>query len=418
MKVTVFYSWQSDLPNNTNRGFIQRALEKAIDSITAQETLVIDPCVERDTAGVPGSPDIASTIFSKMDDCHVFVGDVSIINAKTESGRKTPNPNVLLELGYAAKNLTWSNVICVFNTAFGKTEDLPFDLRLRRMAVYSVSEEQENKAEVRDSLSSFFQSALQPILLRLNQQVQDANAPVPLTPNQASAKVKELLADDRYRIQLSDLVMGQGNELAQRIVCPDPHVQIRLDATEEPLRQRIEHYQEISQIAQAIMIAGCFYGTKAQDKLWIDLLQRVANPQAGMNGTSLLGHHRFPALLLLYSGGLAALAADRYETLLDLLTKPRLYDRYEHERSPLYALSPHQVIDTDSLNKVMGQRWYAPFSEHAVHVLREPTSQSCPGRAAVREMFRPVRAHECSAGGRCNRKHSLYRQIRVALEVS
>src|SRR5262245_6229364 len=135
MKVTVFYSWQSDLPNNTNRGFIQRALEKAIESIKAQEELVIEPCLERDTAGVSGTPDIASTIFRKIDECHIFVGDVSIINPKTRSRRKTPNPNVLLELGYAAKKLTWDNVICVFNTASGKLGELPFDLRLRRMAL-------------------------------------------------------------------------------------------------------------------------------------------------------------------------------------------------------------------------------------------------------------------------------------------
>jgi hypothetical protein len=37
MRVTIFYSWQSDLPNNTNRGFIERALEKAIASIGTEK---------------------------------------------------------------------------------------------------------------------------------------------------------------------------------------------------------------------------------------------------------------------------------------------------------------------------------------------------------------------------------------------
>jgi hypothetical protein len=49
MKVTIFYSWQSDLPNNTNRSFIERALEKAIASIKAEGELVIRPDLERDT---------------------------------------------------------------------------------------------------------------------------------------------------------------------------------------------------------------------------------------------------------------------------------------------------------------------------------------------------------------------------------
>src|SRR4051812_37858756 len=104
MRVTIFYSWQSDSPHNTNWTFIQRALEKAIKSIKTDNETLLEPCLERDTAGVPGSPEIASTIFRKIEECQVFVGDVSIINPTT-SDRKTPNPNVLLELGYAARTL-------------------------------------------------------------------------------------------------------------------------------------------------------------------------------------------------------------------------------------------------------------------------------------------------------------------------
>jgi len=39
-RFVIFYSWQSDLPNATNRGFIQEALERAarnIRSVTAFE---------------------------------------------------------------------------------------------------------------------------------------------------------------------------------------------------------------------------------------------------------------------------------------------------------------------------------------------------------------------------------------------
>jgi hypothetical protein len=126
MRVTIFYSWQSALPNNTNRGFIERALNKAVDSIKAEAEMVIEPCVERDVQGIPGTPDIAQTIFRKIDECRIFVGDVSIINSTATTDRKTPNPNVLIELGYAAKALTWDYVVCVYNTTFGSVKDLPF----------------------------------------------------------------------------------------------------------------------------------------------------------------------------------------------------------------------------------------------------------------------------------------------------
>ena len=94
MASTIFYSWQSDLSNATNHGFIQTALERAARSIRDDTSIHVEPVVDRDTAGVPGSPDIATTILQKIDDCDVFVCDVSIINSGQDQ-RPTPNPNVL-----------------------------------------------------------------------------------------------------------------------------------------------------------------------------------------------------------------------------------------------------------------------------------------------------------------------------------
>src|SRR6266849_3811395 len=106
MADTVFYSWQSDLQNSTNRGFIQTALEAATKTIRDDESIQVDPVLDRDTAGVPGSPDIFSTILGKIDQARVFVCDVSIINQGANKGtRLAPNPNVLIELGYALKAL-------------------------------------------------------------------------------------------------------------------------------------------------------------------------------------------------------------------------------------------------------------------------------------------------------------------------
>ena len=97
MDYKVFYSWQSDLPNATNRGFIQKALENATKVIRDDGSIQVEPVVDRDTVGVPGAPDIASTILAKIEQSQVFVCDVSIINQGANS-RPTPNPNVLIEL--------------------------------------------------------------------------------------------------------------------------------------------------------------------------------------------------------------------------------------------------------------------------------------------------------------------------------
>jgi hypothetical protein len=373
MNLTIFYSWQSDLPNATNRAFIEQAIQKAIKAIKAEQETVLEPCLERDTVGVPGTPDIASTIFRKIDQCRVFVADVSIISPATSTDRKTPNPNVLLELGYAAKMLTWDNVICVFNTAFGDMGDLPFDLRLRRMCTYAATKEQENKAEEREKLASRLKEALVPILKQLAVKVEEDSAPRPLTPDAASARVKEFLADERFRIQLSELVMTQANDLAQKIGSREFPIQMP-QLTVDTIKERLKRYEEMSQVALAIMIAGCYYGTQAHEKLWVDLMQRVANASGERAGFVDLRKLRgYPALLLLYGGGIAAIAADNYRTLLALLTKPKIPDEYLETDGPLlHLLTPYDVIDKDVANRAMGQNWHSPVSEHLLRLLREP----------------------------------------------
>ncbi len=163
MKWTIFYSWQSVLPNPTNRGFIQQAIEKAIEDLKDKLDTQLVPCLDRDTQNVPGTPDIASTIFEKIKDSQVFVCDVSIIQPSTFTGRRTPNPNVLLELGYAASCLGWERVICVYNLAFGEIGDLPFDLRTRRICTYRMNEGQAAKKEERNNLGGKLADAIRSI---------------------------------------------------------------------------------------------------------------------------------------------------------------------------------------------------------------------------------------------------------------
>ena len=163
MKYTIFYSWQSDLPNSTNRGFIQKALENVATSIRKDGSINVEPVVDRDTQGVSGSPDIAATIFEKIEKCQAFVSDVSIINPETEA-RRSPNPNVLIELGYTIRILDWERIIMVMNTAFGKPEDLPFDLLKKRVLTYNMPEDASERATERKHLEVSLREGLELIL--------------------------------------------------------------------------------------------------------------------------------------------------------------------------------------------------------------------------------------------------------------
>lgn len=132
----LFYAWQSDTPPRTGRNFVEAAATKALKRVHASGELELAPRLDKDTKGVPGMPDIANTILEKIRTSSAILADLTFIgkdSIRSEGERKLlPNPNVLLEFGYAIAHLGWERVICVMNTHYGKKEDLPFDLRHRR----------------------------------------------------------------------------------------------------------------------------------------------------------------------------------------------------------------------------------------------------------------------------------------------
>jgi hypothetical protein len=134
----VFYSWQSWTDPAANRNFIEDCLERAIKEIGKDDSLKLDPVIDRDTQNVPGSADIANTILGKVAEADVFVGDVSLVITDPSTQRQTSNPNVLVELGYALGKLGEDKLICVHNLATGRIEDLPFDIRGRTVATYEL----------------------------------------------------------------------------------------------------------------------------------------------------------------------------------------------------------------------------------------------------------------------------------------
>lgn len=162
MDRVIFYSWQSDLPNATNRGFIQRALENVANAIAADTTNDHVPIVDRDTQGVPGAPNIAKTIFEKIDGADVLVADVSTIGSIGD--QSTPNPNVLIELGYALCSLGDKQIVLVINTAYGTPEHLPFDLKMHRVMTYNMPESSTDRAAERLSLEKKLDLALRAAL--------------------------------------------------------------------------------------------------------------------------------------------------------------------------------------------------------------------------------------------------------------
>lgn len=140
----VFFSWQSDLSNSKTRGFIRECIDEANDY--AGEAEAIDAERDEATLGLTGSPNIVDAIFSKIEDCDYFVADVSLCylyngDKPDKKEKRSPNPNVMLELGYASKVLGWDRIRCLCNNEYGK--DYPFDISHNRIIDYSTTKNRD-----------------------------------------------------------------------------------------------------------------------------------------------------------------------------------------------------------------------------------------------------------------------------------
>lgn len=140
---TLFYSWQSDIRNNS----IHTCIEKAIKEVKRkfEKDINLEINIDRDTRNTTGSPAISSTIFNKIDIADIFICDVTLVNKnwlnKILKYRITPNPNVLIELGYAINQIGWERVICINDLQYSNPEELPFDIRGHKIISFNSLED-------------------------------------------------------------------------------------------------------------------------------------------------------------------------------------------------------------------------------------------------------------------------------------
>lgn len=156
MQPTLFYAWQSDADKKTNRRLIHEAAEKALKSIVAEGVVEDAPRLDHDTRDASGMPEIVGTIFEKIKSAGLFLADVTLvgkIERPDKAPKLTPNPNILIELGYAAGIMGWDRIILVLNKHYGPPEELPFDLKNRPFPVTYNLAPGDDKAEARRALA-------------------------------------------------------------------------------------------------------------------------------------------------------------------------------------------------------------------------------------------------------------------------
>ena len=186
---------QSDTDERTNRFFIRDALSLAVRELRRDDTIEEAPRLDHDTKGIPGTPDIFQTILTKIAQAGIFVADLTFV-AATPSGERSPNPNVLLELGYALARLTDRRVITVLNEAHGGPELLPFDLARHRWPIrYDLTPGEKPPPTAGHDLAAQLVQAIRDIL---------ASGPVVSTDLALRAHVRSIVLDPGHEVARLD----------------------------------------------------------------------------------------------------------------------------------------------------------------------------------------------------------------------
>ena len=123
-----------------------------MEELISKENHQVEITIDEATRDCPGSPNIPRTILEKIKSADIFVGDVSIIQSDARASTKTPNPNVVFELGYAVANLGWERVLLLLNKAHGSVELLPFDFDRHRATPFILAQGNENQQDLKKTL--------------------------------------------------------------------------------------------------------------------------------------------------------------------------------------------------------------------------------------------------------------------------
>lgn len=131
---TVFFSWQSDIPENSDilRSFIKVSIKNL------ETTHHVNVLYDEASRSVVGSQKVEEVILKKIRACDIFIADITpITRIETEEEKKKrikllPNPNVAFELGYAMHCLPMEQVLIVLSSGIPH-DQLPFDFNHNRL---------------------------------------------------------------------------------------------------------------------------------------------------------------------------------------------------------------------------------------------------------------------------------------------
>lgn len=222
--------------------------------------------------------------------------------------------------------------------------------------------------------------------------LEEYNRPHPLSVKALVAQVKKYLVEERYEIRLEDLMNQEREKLFNELSDKDkfPVFGFPRDKFDDEFRRQVKLYESLTEPVLAMMITGCYLGKKSHERLWVNCLERIANPpeEWGERYTAIYNLRLYSALLLLYGGGIASIAAGNYSNFSSLITIPTVKLEYRDEVPLVKGLDTWSVMQEGIQRLLPGfERNYTPLSDHLYKILRDQLREFLPQETRYRKYF-------------------------------
>jgi hypothetical protein len=356
-----------------------RLIETAIEEAGVTPTIVSTASAAK---GILPLQRNACTVFK----VHGDYLDPRIKNTPAELGKYEPSINRLLDRIFDEYGL----VVCGWSGAwdaalrsalerckthrFGTywaARDEPGDearklIELRRASVVQIKDAETFFSELEEKVRS----------------LEDLERPThPLSAKVAVATLKRYLPEERHRIRLHDLVHDETERLRASLIAVTT-----LDKPPESAayRSRLERYNALCEPMVGLFAPGCYWGSSSHVGEWVNVIERICNLGLSLDRsyTAWSSLARYPAYLMLYAGGIAALTGDQYETLAAVLSRPKIRRAHSDTVEPaLMWLNWRGVFETSPrlfywLPELKG--YSLPESRYMESTLRDPLREILP----------------------------------------
>ena len=194
-----------------------------------------------------------------------------------------------------------------------------------------------------------------------------------------TTKIKTLISDPKYRIELHDRVHEETERLYALVNEMNPSNDGEAVKKAKAWMEKIEAE---SKTLRQLFAYGCYFGTEDQAGIWTRSLNRLGGLVHTNGLRAMISLQLYPAMLTFYSGGVAAVAAGNAPNLHALLSavykEPHLGSGLLAERTNGW------LLDANEGNAILGlERRKTPLSDHVHDII----AANFPDTLIVEENF-------------------------------